>query len=225
MLNRSMNELIDYTGTRREPVTFDNWREHQKEVIALVFPAIEKRQLHLSQKTRDYLNNTRRKLLTADLPNGMPVYIVDPQYVKGSPRPREAQRNLGEFKIVRRLFNGPYLIRDATGSERRVPIDQLVFTRGDIREGTKERDDNVYEVKELLDDRINEETGGIEYLVWWKGYPKSDADWQPIENIHHTALIRNYNKRKKTTIARIQIMRAAGHPSSLDLRLQSPKLD
>lgn len=40
-LNRRMNPLIDYTGARIDPVTDDNWRAHQEEVISLVFPAIE----------------------------------------------------------------------------------------------------------------------------------------------------------------------------------------
>ena len=50
MFNRRMNELIDYTGTEIKPMTDANWKKHQEEVIALVFPAIEDRQLKMTKK-------------------------------------------------------------------------------------------------------------------------------------------------------------------------------
>jgi hypothetical protein len=97
-------------------------------VTALVWPAIADKQIKLTEATKAKYEATRRNLLTADLPAGMEVYIRDPSYVKGEPRPREQQRNLGPYFIVRREYNGPYLLRDSTGSLRKVPVDQLIFT-------------------------------------------------------------------------------------------------
>ena len=68
MFNRRMNELIDYTGTEIKPMTDANWKKHQEEVIALVFPAIEDRQLKMTKKAHEKFAETRRKLLIADLP-------------------------------------------------------------------------------------------------------------------------------------------------------------
>ena len=221
MLNRQMNELIDYTGTEIKPVTEDTWREHQADVIALVFPAIEARQLKMTKAAKEKFEARRRKLLTADLPKGMEVMIRDPQYEKGAPRPREAQRNIGPYTIVRRLYNGPYVVEDKTGSQRRVPIDQIVFTRTSKHPAVVSKLDEempIYEVKEIIDSRLDEDAGLVEYLVWWKGYPKEEATWEPITNINSTSLIRAYNNKTKKAEALRQAADGSVRQDGLDLR-------
>ena len=76
MFNRRMNELFDYTGTEIKPMTDANWKKHQKEVIALMFPAIEDRQLKMTKKAHEKFAETRRKLLIADLSKGKSCIFV-----------------------------------------------------------------------------------------------------------------------------------------------------
>ena len=204
MYGRRANEMVNYTGVRVEPITEENWRRHQEEVVALVYPAIEDMQLKMNERTRKKFMEKRQNILTADLPNGMEVYIRDPKYTKDSPRPRQEQHNIGPWRIVRRHFNGPYLLQDATGELRTVPIDQLIFTRSNRRVAHIRRPDDddeaeSYEVERLVDHRYNE-AGTIEYLVKWKGYPSSDNTWEPIHHINNTSLINAYNKRQRQTM-------------------------
>ena len=206
MLNRRANDFVDYTGTKVERVTVDNWKQHQEEVIALVFPAIEHKQIRMTQKAKDKFMKTRRNILKADLPPGMEVYIRDPEYEKGSPRPREVQRNIGPWTIVRRLYNGPYLLRDATGEFRTVPIDQLVVTRTNRRTPTPTDSDTdklkSYEVEDILDHRYNDK-GVLEYYITWKGYDSSHDTWEPIYHIDDSKLIKEYSKKKRAEALRL----------------------
>ena len=39
---------------------------------------------------------------------------------------------------------------------------------------------------EILDSQMD--TGNIESLVWWTGFPKDEAMWEPIQNINSTSL-------------------------------------
>jgi hypothetical protein len=220
MLNRKSNPLIDYTGTKIEPVTEANWRRHQEEVLALVFPAIEEKQLRISAATRKKFDESRQKLLTADLPAGMKVYVRESKYIKGSPRPREAQRNQGPWVIVDRTLHGPYRLRDpATGFECKVPIDQIVFTRTEVLNNSDDDDDtkNVFVVKEIIGDRYNKQKRRYEYHVWWKGYDKSESTWEPLDHIHSTDLIRKYNAKKGKAKVRSLVLQHSGVPSSLNL--------
>lgn len=155
-----------------------------------------------------------KKLLTAELPACMEVYYRDPIYIKGNPRPRQAQSNIGPCWIVRRVPNGPYIIRDATCSERRIPIDQLVFSRTD---GATVADADTYEVKEIIDDKYNKVTRRWEYLIWWKHYPRSESTWEPIEHINDTKTITKYNAKKKLAKVRSIITTSASIPTELNL--------
>jgi hypothetical protein len=225
MLNRQSNPLIDYTGTKVEPVTLDNWRRHQEEVLALVFPSIDDRKMKISAQVRKRFDETRRKLFTTDLPNGMDVWLQEKKYTKNNPRPREAQRNHGPWKIMGRTPHGPYLLRDpTTGETCRVPIDQMSFTRSEYeaqvtKDTTGEKD--VYVVKEIWNDRYNKEKRRYEYKIWWKGYPKSESTWEPLANIHNTDIIRKYNAKKRSLKVQALILASHGVPSHLDLRCES----
>eukprot|EP00924_Labyrinthula_sp_SR-Ha-C_P010179 snap_masked-scaffold_66-processed-gene-0.37-mRNA-1 protein AED:1.00 eAED:1.00 QI:0/0/0/0/1/1/2/0/82 len=39
-----------------------------------------------------------------------------------------------------------------------------------------------YYVKKLLD--LRNKIDGFEVLIWWKGYPKSDANWQCMRRLY-----------------------------------------
>ena len=54
-------------------------------------------------------------------------------------------------------------------------------------------DEVEYEVEEILDKRKH--YGKIQYLIKWKGYPLSEASWEPKENLNCDEILRNFNKK------------------------------
>jgi len=50
-----------------------------------------------------------------------------------------------------------------------------------------------YEVEEILDKRTR--YGKIQYLIKWKGYPLSEASWEPEENLNCLELLKEFNKK------------------------------
>ncbi|XP_052232679.1 chromodomain Y-like protein isoform X2 [Dreissena polymorpha] len=54
-----------------------------------------------------------------------------------------------------------------------------------------------YEVEKLLERRINAESGGIEYLVRWRGFTSEWDTWEPNENLHSCASkIKTFEKNR-----------------------------
>ena len=57
------------------------------------------------------------------------------------------------------------------------------------------KDHEEYEVEKILDKRILKRGRGqsIQYFVLWKGYPMSDATWEPLSHLDHCkGLIEDY---------------------------------
>lgn len=53
-------------------------------------------------------------------------------------------------------------------------------------------EEEEYEVEEILDKRKH--YGKIQYLIKWKGYPLSEASWEPETNLNCPELLKNFNK-------------------------------
>jgi len=49
-----------------------------------------------------------------------------------------------------------------------------------------------YKVEQILDKRTH--YGKIQYLIKWKGYPLSEASWEPEENLNCPKLLKKFNK-------------------------------
>ena len=56
-------------------------------------------------------------------------------------------------------------------------------------------DEEEYEVEEILDKRKHYKK--IQYLVKWKGYPLSEASWEPESNLNCPELLKAFNSRKR----------------------------
>jgi len=54
-------------------------------------------------------------------------------------------------------------------------------------------DEEEYEVEEILDKRKH--YGKVQYLVKWKGYPLSEASWEPLINLNCEELIKEFNRK------------------------------
>jgi hypothetical protein len=53
----------------------------------------------------------------------------------------------------------------------------------------------LYEIRQILSHRIKR-NGDREYLIWWKGYPREEATWEPGSSIKSNDYLRRYNHRK-----------------------------
>jgi len=53
-------------------------------------------------------------------------------------------------------------------------------------------DEEEYEVEKILDKRKH--YGKIQYLIKWKGYPLSEASWEPENNLNSPDLLEQFNK-------------------------------
>src|SRR6266436_3343740 len=68
------------------------------------------------------------------------------------------------------------------------------FTRPppDLIEGEEE-----YEVEWIVAHRMFERSKSLQYLVKWRGYPKSDNSWEPADQVHAPDLVKRYRPAAK----------------------------
>ena len=199
MFTRRMNEFKDYTQVEvaDQRVSLDNWKKHQEEVLALIYPQIELRARGVQQQYRDRLMKIRKNILTRDLPPGTQVMILDEKYLKGTPKPNTEPKYVGKYVIVRREVNGPYVVKDMTGAvlARKIPIDQIkILFRPGLLPAMQD-DSDVYVVDQILNHR---KVGGeTEYEIKWKGYGYNETTWEPEDNIHDKNLIDVYWRKQE----------------------------
>jgi transposase InsO family protein len=210
------------------------WRKHQEEVFALIFPAVSDRRRQEQSKTRARVDKLRRNLVNEDLPAGTLVTLKDPAYLLDpSKKPSTAPTYIGTYTVVRRTAHGPYVLNDDTGERvhRVVPLDQMkiIYKPVDRPVGADDIDseEDTYEIEKILSHRENEE-GVTEYLVKWKGWPVTEATWRDkskfndmemltdyintVQGVNHTSrLLRNRKNRSASLMAGL----GSVHPSRL----------
>ncbi len=58
-----------------------------------------------------------------------------------------------------------------------------------------------YQVEDIVDKK--DENNIIKYKVKWKGFPLSEATWEPVENLTNVeALINQYEEKKKPALGK-----------------------
>jgi hypothetical protein len=62
-----------------------------------------------------------------------------------------------------------------------------------------------YEVKEILNEKKVGQ--GMQYLVKWKGYPRSEATWEPRSQLmkHALDVVRNWEEHRTTALFRFEV--------------------
>lgn len=197
MFGRQLNEFRDYTneGEIISTLNHDEWKQHQKKILSVVYPAVSDRIKYAKDRMVASLNKHRRVLKENSFPPGSIVMLVDPLYIKDpTKKPKWEPKYIGPYTIVRRAHNGTYVLKDATGDllDRHVPPDQLKLISRSVR--TRKNDNLIYEIEQILDHRG--EPGQYEYLVKWKNYDASQNTWEKASNFLDDACIRNYWKSK-----------------------------
>ncbi|HVX00123.1 MAG TPA: RNase H-like domain-containing protein, partial [Candidatus Babeliaceae bacterium] len=187
MFGRSLNEMKDYSDTPPALISLDDWKEHQKKIISLIYPAITDRIVSGKNKVMASLNKQRRLLLPTAFPAGSTVMIVDPHRQN-----KFEPKYIGPYVIVRRSHGGSYVLRDMTGDilDRKVPPDQIKMVSKAKRQ--KDIDIPTYEVDRIIAHRGD--PGDYQYLVQWKGYGEDERTWEPASNFLDHSVIKDYWK-------------------------------
>lgn len=203
-------DLSHYTST-----SVHAWKNHQTQLVSLIYPAITERVTQQQQKYIDKLNTTRN-IITTPLPPGTLVALKDPKYILDkSIKPGHEGTYMGQYTIVRRLPTGPYLVKDDTGQQldRPVPLDQMrvLFPPGHpMTTPSPDRDDDdddgdssssssshtrkrVYAVDSIVDHRLVD-GHRLQYLVKWKGFTRKDNQWVDESDMLSTDIIHSYFK-------------------------------
>ena len=187
LFGREMNDLADQTIPSPEPITsadIQKWKEHQLKINTLIYPAVNKRVKAAKQKMVKQVDKKKHtQLVLRPLRKNTVVMIEDP-----NKRNKWESKYHGPYTIVRRTRMGNYRIKDALGDQvdRPFPLDQLkVLTRADRQALGK-----IYEVDSIIGHRGD--PGAYEYLVWWQGYPKAEATWEPASNVLEHTVIKDY---------------------------------
>jgi hypothetical protein len=198
MFGRNINELIDYTNypISTSHINLDDWKQHQEEIISIIFPAIALRSRKVQQKRIDMFNKYRKSILNRELPPGSKVMIRDPEYIKNpSSRPKDEPRYIGPYYIHHRSLHGPYYLKDRSGAiyDRPVPIDQMKII---YRKPIEEDHDDIYQLDYIVKDRINKYTNKKQYLIKWTGYSHKDNTWEDADKITDRKTIKKYEIKK-----------------------------
>ena len=110
-------------------------------------------------------------------------------------------RKLGPYKIIRKVSPVSYELE----LPKNIRIHPVIHVSElepyyEDKFGRKQKppppiivnEEEEYEVEEILDKRKH--YGKIQYLIKWKGYPLSEASWEPESNLNCPELLKKFNK-------------------------------
>ncbi len=136
-------------------------------------------------------------------------------------------KHLGPFKITQEISPVAYRlglppnwrIHDMFHASLLTPYHETAahgpnFTQPppDLIDGEEE-----YEVEQIVAHRQFGRSKQLQYLVKWKGYPKSDNTWEPADQIHAPELIKHYQStgQHQSSAARHQSAVKTTHQSAV----------
>src|SRR6266850_2434325 len=95
----------------------------------------------------------------------------------------------------------PYIEMDSHGPNFSRPPPDLI------------KGENEYEVETIRKHRHFGKNKKLQYLLKWKGYPKSDNTWEPVEQLHAPQLLKEYHSwHPLMSIKTLLIQRRKRHP-------------
>jgi hypothetical protein len=177
--------------------TFEDWSEYEGEdlSVALENRAIQIRNLiearenaietikEAQEKQKDKQNKRTKRIIRTHLEKGTIVYRKNDGIIN-----KLEPRWIGPYKIFDYDERGNYSLIDSlgTGLSQKFPLEKLKIV------DKNQYDDNVSEVKRILNDRTRNNV--IEYLVEWKD--KSTKEWISENEFQTVEIINDYWKSK-----------------------------
>ncbi|KAJ3828527.1 hypothetical protein F5880DRAFT_890723 [Lentinula raphanica] len=81
--------------------------------------------------------------------------------------------------------------------------------------GKTSKGEKLWLVNKVLDDRFNNDSGRVEYLVQWEGWPTSYNSWEPAEYLERCRIpLEKYFKREQHNALAGKIKSSDHSPSS-----------
>ena len=174
--------------------------------------------------------NKRRKPLTLRV--GQKVMLSSRNIKTIRPSKKLDNRYLGPYEVIEAIGPSSYRLKIPEDKKihpvfhvsllEPVPDKQSPY-RGEEElgdDGIDLNDPEVYEVERIDGQQLSED-GIWKYKVIWKGYPESEASWEPAENITEAAM-REY-RRKAGLLGRKRKQAPEGTPAALEDRGRSLK--
>jgi hypothetical protein len=175
--------------------SIEDWQAYQHRVLSVIYPSISHRILRQKQQMVSKLNSNKRIVPHDEFKVGTQVMIKDQTFMTNRNNAgKRAVKYNGPYTVIRQDQNGNYVLKDTDDNElpRHVPVDQMIH-RDDQPNNNPAADSDIFTVESILDHRG--EPQHFEYRVKWKGYPMSEATWEPAHSFLDTQCIRDYWKR------------------------------
>jgi len=188
---RHSPEIPTSTEVPRAEELVKNLAELTKELKENIKLAISKQE--------KYANNYRMK--PPEFKKNDKVWINSSLIIKNGNK-KLKPRKLGPFKIISKISPVSYKL-DLPKNLRIHPVIHVSelepyyednFGRNQEPPPITINDEEEYEVEQILDKRKH--YGKVQYLIKWKGYPLSEASWEPEENLNCPELLKEFNKNK-----------------------------
>jgi hypothetical protein len=216
MFGRTFNDFLDYSTTMTiEDIehAIQSRISEWKMLREVILPGVRDASREVKQKMRKQLDTKRKQ--QEPLAPGTSVMAIDP--TRGS---KWEPTYEGPFVVVKQHKGQAYSLRDQTGEilPSRKTIDMLVpinrpFGKGEVgakqeegkgeefKERAREEDDmedkdQHYQVKAIINHKMNKHKGGYAYLVQWQGYKEADNSWVDEEDFDDIAIVRKYWKER-----------------------------
>jgi transposase InsO family protein len=187
MFNRQMGRFQafrDVSGLA--PADLGPWIKHQQRVYSQLFPTLTQKVTQAKRRAREQADKKRRPAKLVEL--GSVVMRDDDDRASKNHPPF-----VGPFTVCGLAAEGLYYLRDGAGRilEKPVPVDKLKVLHHSsgarawlpppsVEAKTSLGKDEFY-VDRLL--RHRRRGGDHQYLVLWKGYPESEATWEPAASL------------------------------------------
>ena len=99
----------------------------------------------------------------------------------------------GPFQVVRQEEGSRgFILRNKDGKNLKSAVAASRLQKSSI--GFVDQGDDIFNVKRILDHKGDGDER--KYLIWWEGYPKSEATWESTNNIFNKLVIKEYWKKK-----------------------------
>ena len=185
MFGRKLNSLINYSGTKSDPITEDELLRKSKLMVDIIYPITSSASEYNEKMVKSFSSGKR---VMNELSPGTKVMIRNLDRTK-----KTSELFVGPYEIVK-CEGGAYTVKDAAGTIHNSLITPKFIKVIKNKSIDDDDDDASYEVQRILAHRGAGEKR--EYLVRWKGYTSDHDSWEPLSNFNTREVIERYHAAK-----------------------------